>query len=298
MQYLNLNHLFYFYTIASEGSIRDACRKLSLTQSTLSNQLKELEFCFGKNLFEREAKGLKLNDTGKKVLDYATEIFRLRDELTVYVQHQGMEKVQVIRMGIVPGFMKRDIYQISRGLLGQNQAFIKSKQDCLSNLVSELAAKTIDVILSDRPILHDTYKLKNRELDKRQLVFVGHKKFANLAANFPHSLRSIPFCSYSEESIAQQILDKYFKANHISPNTIAEFDDVDLLKLFAQDGQGIVAIPAELAKESLASEQLLQIGTHGDLQISTWVITLQDGKLDDYLRKCIDEIKQNQIMMG
>ncbi|MBI2522204.1 MAG: LysR family transcriptional regulator [Bdellovibrio sp.] len=296
MQHLNLNHLFYFYTIASEGSIRNACQKLSLTQSTLSNQLKELEYFIGENLFERVSKKLRLNETGKKVLTYATEIFRLRDELTLCVKQRCMQRVQVVRIGFVPCFMRSDIYLIFRYLLDQNQAFIMSKQDCLSNLLNELASKAIDAILSDRPILHESYNLKNRELGKKQLAFVGHKKFAHLATAFPHSLNGVPFCVHTEGSQIQQVVDKYFKANRVSPKIVGEFDDVGPLKLFAEDGQGIVAIPLEFVKDSIASGQLLQIGIHLDLQVKSWLISLQHDKLDDDFRKCIDHIKEQQMI--
>ncbi len=297
MQNLNLNHLYYFYTIAREGSIRDACKKLSLTQSTLSNQLKELELFLGGHLFERKSKGLSLNETGKKVLNYATEIFKLRDELTLSVKNHSIEAGKIVRIGFVPCFMKKDVCRFFRGLWNQKQTLIKSKQDCLSNLLDELASKTIDVILSDRPILHQSLKLKNRELFKKPLVFVGHKKFSHLTANFPHSLNGIPFCAYSDGSNTQVALEKFFKTNNITPNIIGEFDDAGLLQLFAEDGQGIVAIPADVAKKAIANEQLCHLGTSPDLHVSTWVINLFDDKIDNYLRKCIDEIDEQQIVV-
>ena len=62
MQYLNWNHLFYFCTIANAGTIRDACEKLSLTQSTLSTQL-TLDKFFKANKVIPKIIG-KFNDVG------------------------------------------------------------------------------------------------------------------------------------------------------------------------------------------------------------------------------------------
>jgi len=50
---LNFNQLYYFWTIAQEGSIKKASQKLNLTPPGLSGQLKQLEDFFGKKLFER-----------------------------------------------------------------------------------------------------------------------------------------------------------------------------------------------------------------------------------------------------
>jgi LysR family transcriptional activator of nhaA len=43
MDWLNYHHLFYFSVIAREGGLAAAARKLRLTHSTLSAQLRVLE---------------------------------------------------------------------------------------------------------------------------------------------------------------------------------------------------------------------------------------------------------------
>ncbi|HAZ11341.1 MAG: hypothetical protein A2X86_20315 [Bdellovibrionales bacterium GWA2_49_15] len=296
MQHLNLNHLFYFYTIATEGSIRDACEKLALTQSTLSNQLKELELYFGEPLFERRSKGLVLNDTGKKVLAYATEIFKLRTELTLCVKNHYVDRINVIRMGFIPCLMKSDTYPILRSFWGNNHTVIKTSQDGLSNLLNALEARTIDVIFADRPILHESSTLKNREIFKKNLVFVGHKKFNHLGTNFPRSLQSVPFCHYTGDSKSHSAINQYFTAHNISPQIIGEIDDPNLLKLIAEDGSGIVALPADLAKDSVALGGLWEIGAPRDLHTSIWMISLLDCKFGDYFQKCIDAMIENHII--
>ena len=43
MEWLNYHHLFYFWTVAHEGSVVAAARKLRLAQPTVSEQIKTLE---------------------------------------------------------------------------------------------------------------------------------------------------------------------------------------------------------------------------------------------------------------
>ncbi|HUV12700.1 MAG TPA: LysR family transcriptional regulator [Acidobacteriota bacterium] len=43
MEWLNYHHLFYFWTVAKEGTITKACKKLRLAQPTVSAQLRTLE---------------------------------------------------------------------------------------------------------------------------------------------------------------------------------------------------------------------------------------------------------------
>jgi LysR family transcriptional activator of nhaA len=53
MDWLNYQHLRYFWTVAQEGSVSAAARKLYLARSTVTGQLRELEKAVGGALFEK-----------------------------------------------------------------------------------------------------------------------------------------------------------------------------------------------------------------------------------------------------
>ncbi len=76
-RWLNYHHFRYFWTIAHEGSIAAASRKLRVGQSALSMQLKQFEETIGVQLFHRQGKNLILNDAGVLALQYADRIYAL-----------------------------------------------------------------------------------------------------------------------------------------------------------------------------------------------------------------------------
>jgi len=43
MKWLNYNHLYYFWVVGREGGVGRAAEELSVSQPTVSNQLKALE---------------------------------------------------------------------------------------------------------------------------------------------------------------------------------------------------------------------------------------------------------------
>ncbi len=59
--WINYQHLLYFKTIATEGSIVKAADKLRLGQPTLSAQLKQFEETIGVKRFDRRHKKLMLH---------------------------------------------------------------------------------------------------------------------------------------------------------------------------------------------------------------------------------------------
>jgi DNA-binding transcriptional LysR family regulator len=60
-----------FLAVAEKGSLSGAARSLSQSQPTLGRQIKQLEDQMGLRLFERQARGLELTDTGESLLEPA-----------------------------------------------------------------------------------------------------------------------------------------------------------------------------------------------------------------------------------
>ena len=86
---MNLHHLRYFMTIAEEGSISSASKKLLVGQPALSAQLKQFEDWIGVELFKRTGKRLLITQPGEFVLKYAKAIHSLELELMANLSHAG-----------------------------------------------------------------------------------------------------------------------------------------------------------------------------------------------------------------
>ena len=81
MEWLNYHHLFYFWTVAREGSVAAASRQLHVGRPAISMQLKSLEKFVGAELFRRRGRYLELTKTGELVQTYADDIFSTGREL-------------------------------------------------------------------------------------------------------------------------------------------------------------------------------------------------------------------------
>jgi DNA-binding transcriptional LysR family regulator len=76
---MDIRQLKYFLTIAEEGQITSAAKKLHMAQPPLSQQLKLLENELGVKLVERGARTIKLTDAGEILLNRARQILELSD---------------------------------------------------------------------------------------------------------------------------------------------------------------------------------------------------------------------------
>ena len=98
---MDLKQLGYFVTVAREGSISAAARKLYLSQPPLSAQMKTLERELGCVLFERGSRKIQLTQAGRLLYDRAVALLEMsemtRREMLDY--RQGSEGT--LRLGVV-----------------------------------------------------------------------------------------------------------------------------------------------------------------------------------------------------
>ena len=69
-----LRQLQYFVAVAEQGSVSRAAQNLSISQSSVTEAVKELETDLGVNLFERHPRGLSITHKGHQFLRHATKI--------------------------------------------------------------------------------------------------------------------------------------------------------------------------------------------------------------------------------
>ncbi len=78
---MTLRHINIFVVVCTENSITKAANKLHIAQPAVSVAIKELEEYYGAALFDRISKRLYLTETGKRLLEYATHIVALFDDM-------------------------------------------------------------------------------------------------------------------------------------------------------------------------------------------------------------------------
>ena len=100
VEWLNYHHLFYFWTVAREGSIARASVTLRLAQPTISAQIATLERALGEKLFNRTSRRLTLTSTGQMTLRYADQIFTLGRELLATIRTQPSVRPLTLVVGI------------------------------------------------------------------------------------------------------------------------------------------------------------------------------------------------------
>ncbi|MDO9105440.1 MAG: transcriptional activator NhaR [Methylovulum sp.] len=252
MERLNYQHLYYFWTVAKQGSVSKACALLHLAQPTISGQLAVFEQNIGTQLLRKEGRKLALTDTGRTVFNYAEEIFTLGRELTQTLKGQGNERGLRLHLGVADALPKLIAYRLIAPLLKQPEPVqIHCYEDKTERLLSEIALHTIDLVLADMPATPASgAKVFNHLLGESAVgVFAASSLAGRYRQDFPRSLNGAPFLLPTANTALRRSLNQWFDTNELSPSIQAEVEDSALLKTFGAAGVGLFFSPMAVANE-------------------------------------------------
>lgn len=275
MAWFNYGHLYYFRTVAQEGTIARATETLHVTQSTVSEQLKTLEETLGEKLFEREGRRLKLTEVGKIVYRYADEIFALGRELVDAVADRPSGRPMRFTVGISDVIPKPLAYRFLSPVLAMiPQVQLLCIEDQPARLLASLAIHEVDLVISDAPSTGSSIRLFNHLLAESHVTVYATAKLArSLKPRFPRSLHGAPLLLPQRGSDLRQKLDQWFEAKQIRPRLIAEFQDSALMRVFGQFGAGAFAGAALIEDELRAAFHVTPVGTIKEIRESFYAVS-------------------------
>ncbi len=249
-----------------------------MTQPTISSQLRKLEKSVGDQLFKRVGRNLVLTETGQLVLRYADEIFSLGQELTDVLQGRPTGSPLRLLVGVAMVLPKLIAYRLLEPALHLPQPVqLNCDEGKLDDLLMELAAHRLDIVLSDLPIGPAVnVKAYSHLLGECSVSVFGMTELARkFRRGFPVSLDGAPFLLPRSGTALRRSLDHWFESQGIHPQVVAEFEDQALLTVFAQEGVGLFAAPSAIEKEICRQYRVRPIGELPDVRESFYAISVE-----------------------
>lgn len=274
--WINYHHLFYFKTIAEEGTVSKAAAKLRLGQPTLSAQLKQFEDTIGVQLFERRHKKLVLTEHGKVALDYSKNIFRMGSEM-YEVLHDRLKPLKPsLHLGALDSVPKQIVLQLVKNAFRISPCQITLSEGKSDELLRELAAHRMDLMVTNfLPSGVDGKGLYPRSITRKNVSFYGAPKFKALRRGFPQSISGVPMILPTYDSQLRQDLDHWAKLNKIELNIITESQDIAVKKLMAISELGLIPTATHTVTGQVLRGELIEIGQLRGVHEELFLVTAQ-----------------------
>ncbi|MGJ3263046.1 MAG: LysR family transcriptional regulator [Salinarimonas sp.] len=277
MAALNYHHLRYFWCIANEGGLTRAARRLNVSQSALSVQLRSLEEQLGHPLFTREGKRLVLTEAGRIALDYAQSVFKTGDELVSTLNERPGGTRRALRVGAIATLSRNFQLGLLRPLIGRSDVDLVLRSGTLRELLARLDTHELDLVLANAPAPRDAAAPReSRLLDEQPVSIVGRPVPGDAAPlRVPEDLDGAAMVLPSAESEIRLAFDRICDAARVRPTILAEVDDMAMLRLLARESDGLTLVPPIVVRDELAAGVLVERARVPLLSESFYAITLK-----------------------
>lgn len=249
-----------FNVVATTSSISKAAEKLFMTQSAVSQSIKQLENSIDMVLFKRTAKGVSLTEAGEVLYKYTSSAMELLET--------GLHKIETLKeldegeLRIGAGDTISSYY-----LLPKLEKFHKLHPNIKIQIINRVTNESIellkngkiDIAFGNFPIQDDSLEIKN--CMTVQDIFVAgnaYKDYKTVALS-REEIAKLPLILLEKKSNSRQYVDKIFLESGQILSPSIELGAHELLLQLASINFGISCVVKEFSENYLNNNDVFEI---------------------------------------
>jgi len=258
---MDLQQLRVFQAAVKSGGFTRAGEALHLSQSTVSQHIKQLEESLGCPLFLRVGKRVMVSEAGKVLLQYAERIFRDLKNAEMAVRELSASKRGTVRFGVGPTTLT---YRLPHVLAAYKQRFPEIElivhAGTTEFLLQAMKSQTLDLAIVMQPAL-PAPGLAITPLGREEMVVVLNRDhtLARKSALEPADLGSLRFILYEKNTAMQNLIDHYFRLLGVAPKIIMEVEHNEAIKSLVGAGLGASILPLCAVAQQAAHLRIVRI---------------------------------------
>jgi DNA-binding transcriptional LysR family regulator len=252
---MTLRHLKIFVTVCETGSATAAGEKLYIAQPSISLAISELEDYYGIKLFDRIAKRLHITEVGKHLLQYATHIVGLFEDMENEVKN--LDGIGVIRIGTsitIGNYLLPEYVSAFKKLHPQME--VKVIIDNSDRIQQYVLSNKIDIGLIEG-LVHSPclvkYKFRDDELVP---ICACTHPFAGQSNIELSQLCSESFIMRESGSAGREIFDSVMTTHNVEISPAWESTSTQAIVRAVGENLGISILPYLLVKDALERNEI------------------------------------------
>lgn len=235
---MNLKQALYIRTVAQEGNITAAAKKLYVSQPSLSQMIRQVETEYGVTLFDRTVSPLRLTYAGEKYLEAANVMLTANERLENELREIRQENSGLLRLGIS---VQRAIQILPVALPWFTMQYPKVSVD-----LREEGSARLEKLLEDGEIdlalaaIESVSPQLSYTLIEKEIIGVLAGRGAAIAQQLPPGtpitlsmIREDAFVALKPGHSVRVVQDTLFRAEGIRPQILLETDSLEVAKRVA-----------------------------------------------------------------
>ena len=287
---MEIHHLKIFYETCNEKSFTKAAKKLFISQSAVSIQIKKLETTLGVTLIERDSKNFKLTFAGKELYRLAQQVFnrisRMENEMFKIIKENKTKIVIGATHNIGEPVLPKIVSEYSkRNKEVEFEIYIKNS----SSLIKYIKDGVIDVALMEEEIF-DEREIKMLQTDVYPFVVVAPPNVTDLEVIKEMSILK------KDSPLALKYIEKFEEIiDHVFENKLIVNGSNETTKNLVMNGMGISVLPYYCVYEEIRDNKLSLVHEFDISEDKFQIALLKENESKPWISKFLEFIKEFNI---
>ena len=237
---IEFNTLEVLVATAESGTLSGAAKQLGVSQSAVSQTLKQLEDATQTPLLVRRSKPVRLTPAGEILLDYAHHVLSATTTVLNQLSQQRQGVLSRLNLGMIDSFADTfGVQLISQVRASVDRVSIRTGLN--TSLTQAFYARQLDVLITADP-MDSQFQLNKTPLLRDPFVLVAPSTYDALSVS--ELAAELPFIHYSPESLIGGQTDVIAHRLKLSPQIQYELDSTTSLLQFVEAGFGWAILSA------------------------------------------------------
>lgn len=256
---MDVRKLRYALAVARERSFTNAAKQVSISQSSISEQVKQLEAIVGFEIFTRASNGVEPTDRGRTFLREAERIYGELiglSDIAKVLQGEGETFAVAIASGLAPILVPNYLSKFS---MQYPHVRLEITTASTRRIFDELNEQKIDAgiaIESDtRRTPAGLHQIKFLETEMVLLVPENHKLGRLKSTVSIEKLAQSPIIMNELDFGYGEVVRTLFENSGLRPNAVSISDNIDTMKCMVESGMGVAIVPKVCIESDQCSRQ-------------------------------------------
>ena len=261
-----------FLEVAKQGNISAAAQNLFISQSAVSQSVKQLEEQLQVRLFSRSTRGVSLTSEGKLLLEYVSHALGLLQS--------GEEKIAASRQPLTGELIIGASDTVTKTyLLSRLEAFHKDYPDIririlngtTSMVLDYLHAGQVDIAFASEAPDETVYSV--RHCVDTHTIFVAAPDYLEFDKVYTmEEIAALPLILLERKASSRVYVERYFQEHGVQIHPEIELGSHNLLISLARIGLGVACVTEEFSLSGLSRGVIVPLKT--DFEIPPRAVTM------------------------
>ncbi|CAM4269917.1 LysR family transcriptional regulator [Bacillus manliponensis] len=256
---MDLRQLECFMAVCKELHFTRAAERLNISQPSLSQQIKNLEFAVGTPLFDRIGKKTALTEAGRILLIHSQRIFHEIEQA-----HSALRDLNGLHRGklTIGSLLTCVSYLLPPTILDFKRLYPNIELSVFGLRTGEIRNKLLenelDLGIVFFPMKDEEFEETPLFTEELALAVPSNHPFANLKEVNMKAIENVPTVLLPKNYFLRNLIDKYCKELEISIKPTLEMTTMESLVHMVSEGIGVTILPAPYL-DSLKNSDIVHV---------------------------------------